>query len=82
MCELQEITPGIWWLYMLEIGLYISLLMTQAFDTKRKDAKQMCIHHLATIGLLLFSWANNMIRMGTLILLVHDVSDPFLEVSN
>lgn len=65
---------------MLSTGFYVSLLMTQTMDVKRKDSKQMCLHHLATLAALIFSWANNMIRMGTLVLLLHDIADPFLEV--
>lgn len=41
----------------------------------------MFVHHLATIGLITFSYLNNMVRVGTLIMCLHDASDFFLEVS-
>lgn len=40
----------------------------------------MLVHHLATITLITFSYANNMLRAGTLVMCVHDASDIFLEV--
>lgn len=40
----------------------------------------MLVHHLATIFLITFSYANNMLRVGTLVMCVHDASDIFLEV--
>jgi ceramide synthetase len=55
--------------------------MSHSVDTKRKDSKQMFIHHLATLGLLVGSWANNMTRNGTLVLLLHDIADPLLEIA-
>lgn len=39
------------------------------------------IHHLAAISLMSFSWCANYIRSGTLVMLVHDVSDIWLEVN-
>lgn len=45
-----------------------------------KDFMIMLVHHLATILLIIFSYTNNMIRCGTLVMCLHDVSDIFLEV--
>ena len=41
----------------------------------------MMIHHMATISLLYFSWAVNFVRIGTLVLVVHDIADIPLSVS-
>lgn len=40
----------------------------------------MFVHHLATIGLITFSYVNNMVRVGTLVMCLHDASDFLLEV--
>ena len=40
----------------------------------------MIIHHVATISLLVFSWANNMVRIGTTVLVIHDAVDYWMEV--
>ncbi|KAK3562389.1 hypothetical protein QTP86_033526, partial [Hemibagrus guttatus] len=68
-----------YWYYILEMSFYWSLLFSITFDVKRKDFKEQIIHHLATLTLLAFSWCGNYIRAGTLVMLVHDASDVFLE---
>ena len=40
----------------------------------------MFIHHMTTILLMVMSWSTNLTRVGTLVLLIHDCADIFLEV--
>lgn len=68
-----------WWYYNIELGFYISLLVTQFIDTKRKDFWQMFVHHIVTILLLVLSWACNFHRIGALVLAIHDIADVPLE---
>ncbi|XP_075463676.1 ceramide synthase 2 [Ascaphus truei] len=75
----QTMLPSQYWYYMIELGFYWSLLFSVAFDVKRKDFKEQIVHHVATIVLISFSWCANYIRVGTLIMAVHDASDYFLE---
>ncbi|XP_069004162.1 ceramide synthase 5 isoform X2 [Embiotoca jacksoni] len=46
-----------------------------------QDFLIMFIHHLATVGLISFSYANNMARVGSLVMCVHDASDFLLEAA-
>ncbi|XP_005945782.1 ceramide synthase 2 [Haplochromis burtoni] len=75
----QTMLESQYWYYILEMSFYGCLLFSVAFDVKRKDFKEQIIHHLATLVLLSFSWCANYIRVGTLVMLIHDASDVFLE---
>ena len=67
---------------MIELAFYWSLLFSQFIDVKRKDFWQMFLHHIATISLLSFSYIVNFVRVGSLVLVVHDCADYWLEVGN
>eukprot|EP00123_Amoebidium_parasiticum_P012480 comp21383_c0_seq2/m.29420 comp21383_c0_seq2/g.29420 ORF comp21383_c0_seq2/g.29420 comp21383_c0_seq2/m.29420 type:complete len:264 (-) comp21383_c0_seq2:462-1253(-) len=67
--------------YIVELAYYTACLITLPFDNKRKDFTEMIVHHVATVGLLVFSYTANVWRAGTLIMAVHDVSDIFLELA-
>ncbi|XP_053558994.1 ceramide synthase 4 [Bombina bombina] len=77
----QPLIQSLYWYYMLELGFYCSLLLTVAFDVKRKDLKEQIIHHFATIFLITFSYCANYIRAGTLVMLLHDTADHILELT-
>merc|ERR1711973_1066341 len=70
-----------WMYYMIEIGFYVSLSITQFNDVKRKDFLQNMVHHAVTILLMVFSWSCHFIRIGTLVLIIFDCSDPLLELA-
>lgn len=75
------VSPGQFNYYVAELAFYWSLMFSQFIDIKRKDFIIMLVHHLATILLITFSYANNMLRIGTLVMCVHDASDIFLEAA-
>eukprot|EP00123_Amoebidium_parasiticum_P021241 comp6394_c0_seq1/m.2194 comp6394_c0_seq1/g.2194 ORF comp6394_c0_seq1/g.2194 comp6394_c0_seq1/m.2194 type:complete len:416 (-) comp6394_c0_seq1:195-1442(-) len=65
--------------YAVELSYYASALITLNIDVKRKDFVEMAVHHWATIALLAFSYMANFVRIGTVVLLVHDFADIALE---
>nr|QFF91223.1 ceramide synthase 5-like 1 isoform 1 [Potamotrygon motoro] len=65
----------------MELAFYWSLMFSQFTDIKRKDFAIMFLHHLATIALITFSYVNNMVRVGTLVLCLHDAADFLLEAA-
>ena len=73
------VDSDVWWWYMAELSFYWGLLITQFIDVKRKDFWVMFVHHAATIILMSFSWTCNFFKVGTLVLLIHDIADIFLE---
>ncbi|XP_064424672.1 ceramide synthase 2 [Latimeria chalumnae] len=75
----QVLLPSQYWYYMLELAFYWSLLFSVAFDVKRKDFKEQIVHHVATIFLISFSYCANYIRVGTLVMAIHDAADYLLE---
>lgn len=77
----QSVETDIWWYYMISMAFYWSLTVTQFCDVLRKDFWQMFIHHVVTLLLLALSWVCNLHRVGSLVLVVHDCADIFLEVS-
>lgn len=77
----QHVDIDIYYYYMIEMGFYVSLLATQFFDIRRKDFWQMFLHHIVTLSLLLFSYVCNYMRIGSLVLLLHDTADSSLELA-
>uniref|UniRef100_A0A3B5AF80 Ceramide synthase 2-like n=1 Tax=Stegastes partitus TaxID=144197 RepID=A0A3B5AF80_9TELE len=75
----QPVAEAHYWYYVLEMGFYLSLLLCVSVDVKRKDFKEQVIHHIATLFLIGFSYCANYVRVGTLVMLVHDSSDFLLE---
>lgn len=76
---LQHVQSDVYWYYMLELSFYWSLVLSLFMDARRKDFVEMIVHHIATITLMGMSWSANMVRVGTLVLCVHDAVDWILE---
>ncbi|XP_033022739.1 protein Lines homolog 1-like isoform X1 [Lacerta agilis] len=70
-----------YWYYILQMSFYSSLLLTLGFDTKRKDFKAHVVHHFAALALMFCSWSSNHVRIGTLVMLIHDCADFWLEAA-
>ncbi|CAG7826462.1 unnamed protein product, partial [Allacma fusca] len=78
---LQGIDDDIWWYYTLSSAYYWSLLFNQVTEERKKDFWMMCVHHLVTLGLIYLSWLGNFTRVGSVVILLHDFADVFLEMS-
>ncbi|KAK3592979.1 hypothetical protein CHS0354_023201 [Potamilus streckersoni] len=77
----QHVTSDLYWYYMIELGFYWALVFSLLTDHKRKDFTEMVTHHVATIVLLYFSWLFNFVRIGSLVLVVHDASDYWMAAA-
>jgi ceramide synthetase len=67
-------------IYYLQNGLYLHFMVYQFLDIKRSDFWEMFIHHVATCVLISVSYYSNLLKVGILVLVVHDCADIVLEV--
>ena len=73
--------PSVYWYYMIEGAYFSSLLFHNAHDLQRKDGVAMLLHHLVALILIVFSYATNEIRLGSLWLLLHSAATIFLHLT-
>lgn len=77
----QDFEFKVVFLYHIELAFYSSLVLSLFTDVRRKDFTEQIIHHFATITLITFSYLANFIRVGSLVIILHDLSDIFLEAA-
>ena len=78
----QNMEPWIKNYYWAELSVYGSLSLSVAvIDIRRKDFVEQILHHIVTMFLLTFSYCANFFRIGTLVMVLHDSSDVFLELA-
>jgi ceramide synthetase len=65
--------------YQIELGSYFHQLMWT--EVNRSDALQMIAHHFITIALIVASYLTNYTRIGSTILLLHDIPDVIMELA-
>ncbi|EFC38033.1 predicted protein [Naegleria gruberi] len=74
-----EISPFVRMYLLVGAGFYFQALFTLLFvDERMKDFVEMLVHHLVTIVLIVWCVISYYHRIGTLVLLLHDVVDVFL----
>jgi hypothetical protein len=67
--------------YIAQLGIWIYTCYIHRFvDERRKDYYVMYMHHIVTIALVGLSWAVGYMRIGVLVLFIHDVSDIFVDL--
>lgn len=78
---LRNIPSKVLFYYYLEFAYYFVELFYLFNEHMYKDFLQMVTHHIVTIMLLTLSYHKDLLRPGVIIMAVHDISDPFLEIS-
>lgn len=68
-------------LYMVEMAHYSYTLFAMFADPLMKDRLQMTTHHLFTLLLQFSSYYFNTMKIGTAIMILHDLSDPLMEIA-
>lgn len=65
--------------YILELAFYVhAFVYLFLFEQRRKDFREMILHHAVTIGLIGLSWWQRYIRIGLVVLILHNWADIFL----
>ncbi|CAL5229488.1 g12821 [Coccomyxa viridis] len=75
-----EVSRGLRLLYALELGYYVQAIPSLIFwEVRRKDFWEQMAHHVATIGLITYSYQVNFVKVGAMVFLCHDINDIFME---
>jgi ceramide synthetase len=67
--------------YHVSLAFYVHMIFAQFYEERKKDFTEMLVHHVTTIALLVSSWLIGFTRIGAVILVLHDMADPFLELA-
>ncbi|KAJ3114960.1 Ceramide synthase 3 [Phlyctochytrium bullatum] len=79
--EKQDMSANVRLYYQISFGSCAYMLFSVFGDPKQKDFIVLMIHHVATVSVILVSYLYGFYRIGAVILLLHDVSDPFMEIA-
>ena len=71
----QKQSKNIYLYYIIALSYHLHSLIDQFKYYGKPSFGDMMLHHIITIGLILFSFFNNYVRIGTLVLYLHDISD-------
>ncbi|XP_069942603.1 ceramide synthase 6-like [Cherax quadricarinatus] len=73
----HSLTSDVWWYYVLCLGYYwsVTFIHLPKPSIKMSARIQMLLHHIFTILLMVFSWTCNFVRVGSVVLVVHECAD-------
>ncbi|EPZ36214.1 LAG1-domain-containing protein [Rozella allomycis CSF55] len=77
----HEFTDALRNYYALGTSYYLFVTLLMFYEPRMKDRVQMFVHHAVTVLLLTFSYASGYFRIGAAVMLLHDLSDPFMELA-
>ncbi|XP_058775577.1 ASC1-like protein [Vicia villosa] len=77
----QKIKLKLKGLYMYGAGFYsYSILALIFWETRRSDFGISMTHHVASLTLIVLSYTFRFVRVGSVVLALHDATDVFLEI--
>ncbi|CAK8537260.1 unnamed protein product [Lathyrus sativus] len=77
----QKIKLKLKGLYMYGAGFYsYSILALVFWETRRSDFGISMTHHVASLTLIVLSYIFRFVRVGSVVLALHDATDVFLEI--
>ena len=79
--SVQENKPSVHLFYLIQLAIWIDTCFSHKFvEERHKDYVMMYVHHIVTIVLVAGSYSFNYLRIGVVVLLVHDLSDVPLDL--
>lgn len=77
----QEQYEDVKFYYMLSLGYALQSLVYLIARKHRRDFLEMALHHILEIALISYSYLYGYSRIGTLVLIVHDVGDILINIT-
>lgn len=71
----QSQMPNQQFYYLIQLSYHLHSLVFQIYLSHREDFWEMALHHTVTIALIFGSYVMGEQRVGTLVLIVHDIGD-------
>lgn len=75
----KSLSLSIYIYYYVEIIHYFCAFYFLFTEPRLKDFYQMFVHHIVTQFLILGSYYENQFKFGTVVMILHDIADPFLD---
>ena len=73
--------PSLHLLYLVQAAVWIVTALSHRFlEERHKDYVLMYTHHLVTIALVILSYEYGYLRIGAVVMLLHDFSDIFADL--
>lgn len=77
----HSVRPAVLWYYNIEFAWYIHLLLKNPLKYGEPDGKDMMLHHVASLLLLVLSKGCNLTRGGVVVLTLFSISNPALHAA-
>jgi hypothetical protein len=71
----SEVSNAVKQYYLIELSYHAHSLVFHLFTIHRNDFIEMTLHHTCAILLVFFSYFMNFVRLGSLVLFLHDIAD-------
>jgi hypothetical protein len=71
----SEVSTAVKSYYLIELSYHAHSLVFHLFTIHRNDFVEMTLHHTCATLLVVFSYYANFVRLGSLVLFLHDIAD-------
>jgi len=66
------------WIYALQLGFYVTELLSLFLHPPPGDFYEALIHHISTVALILGSLYFDRAYFGVFVMLIHEIAEPFI----